>query len=52
MTLQCFLCEKSVSNEVPDETIIRAALICPECVDAGRVVFRLIDVEPVKEKTV
>jgi DNA-directed RNA polymerase subunit RPC12/RpoP len=33
----CYFCGKSVSNEVPDETVIRALLVCPECIDAGRI---------------
>ena len=33
MRLFCHFCHKSVSNEVPDSTIIRAVLICPECVE-------------------
>jgi hypothetical protein len=28
----CFFCAKTVSNEVPNDTVIRAALICPECI--------------------
>ena len=32
MRLQCYECGKSVSNEVPEETIIRALLLCPECI--------------------
>ncbi len=26
-------CGKSVSTEVPDETIVRAWLVCPECIE-------------------
>lgn len=33
MRLRCFKCGKSVSTEVPDETIIRATLECPECLE-------------------
>ena len=33
MRLLCFGCEKSVSSEVPDDTIIRAASFCPECIE-------------------
>lgn len=32
MRLRCCKCGKSVSNEVPDSTIIRAWFECPECV--------------------
>jgi hypothetical protein len=31
--LRCFYCGKSVSNEVPDSTIVRACLECPECIE-------------------
>lgn len=31
MRLFCSHCGKSVSNAVPDSTIIRASLECPEC---------------------
>ena len=37
MRYWCFECEKSVSNEIPYEVaetiIIRAAFICPECIE-------------------
>ena len=32
MRLICFGCGKSVSTEVPADTIVRAVLVCPECV--------------------
>lgn len=32
MRLICYGCGKSVSTEVPDDTIVRAVLVCPECV--------------------
>jgi hypothetical protein len=32
MRLFCFFCGKSVSTEVPDETILRAVCVCPECI--------------------
>lgn len=32
MRLHCTECGKSVSSEVPDGTIVRAILVCPECV--------------------
>ena len=31
--LHCFACGKSVSTEVPDNTIVRAILTCPECIE-------------------
>ena len=33
MRLLCYNCHKSVSNEVPEDTIVRALLLCPECID-------------------
>ena len=33
MRLRCFSCGKSVSTEVPDDTIFRATAECPECVE-------------------
>lgn len=32
MRLICFICGKSVSTEVDGDTIVRAVLICPECI--------------------
>jgi len=32
MRLYCWFCGKSVSNEVPDDTVVRAVCVCPECV--------------------
>jgi hypothetical protein len=32
MRLFCFFCGKSVSTEVPDDTILRAVCVCPECI--------------------
>ena len=32
MRLHCYYCGKSVSSEVPDDTIVRACLECPECI--------------------
>lgn len=39
MKLQCTCCEKIVSNDVPDDVVIRAALICPECIETGVIVY-------------
>jgi len=33
MKLKCSNCGKSVSTEVPDKTIIRAWIECPECLE-------------------
>ncbi len=37
MRLYCYFCGKSVSTEVPDSTIVRAVLVCPECIEAERI---------------
>jgi NAD-dependent SIR2 family protein deacetylase len=31
--LRCHECGKSVSTDVADDTIVRAVLICPECLE-------------------
>ena len=31
MRLRCFECQTTISTEVPDETVVRAIAICPEC---------------------
>jgi DNA-directed RNA polymerase subunit RPC12/RpoP len=36
MRLICFFCGKSVSNELPPDTTLRAVCVCPDCV--GRVI--------------
>jgi len=33
MRIRCNDCGKSVSTEVPDGTIIRAWISCPECIE-------------------
>jgi hypothetical protein len=33
MRLRCYYCGKSVSTEVPSETVVRAVLTCPECIE-------------------
>lgn len=32
MRLVCFFCGKSVSTELPEDMILRALCVCPECV--------------------
>jgi len=39
MRLYCWFCHKSVSNEVPDETVLRAVVVCPECIEAKKIIF-------------
>jgi hypothetical protein len=38
MRLYCTFCGKSVSSEVHEDTVVRAALVCPECIEAGEIV--------------
>lgn len=33
MRLYCHGCFKSVSNVVPDNTVLRAVAFCPECIE-------------------
>lgn len=33
MRIRCLKCSKSVSTEVPEETVVRAAVECPECLE-------------------
>jgi hypothetical protein len=49
MRLFCYICTKSVSNEVPDDTVVRAMLVCPECIEAKRIIFPVIS-EGVKDE--
>ena len=37
MRLTCYFCGKSVSSEVPTNTTVRALLVCPECIEAGKI---------------
>lgn len=37
MRLVCYFCGKSVSSEVSPETVVRAVLVCPECIEAGKI---------------
>ena len=39
MRYYCWECRKSVTSELPDDSVIRAVLVCPECIGAGRVIF-------------
>jgi predicted amidophosphoribosyltransferase len=33
MKLQCADCHKAVSNELPENTVVRGVAICPECLE-------------------
>lgn len=39
MRYYCHFCHKSVTSELPDDSIIRAILICPECLEEGKLIF-------------
>lgn len=39
MRYHCQLCGKSVTSELPDDSVIRAILICPECIGEDKVTF-------------
>jgi hypothetical protein len=39
MRYLCWYCGKSVTSELPDDSVIRAILICAECIEAKKVVF-------------
>lgn len=36
MSLHCSVCGKNVSTEVPDGTIVRAFIQCPDCISDGK----------------
>jgi hypothetical protein len=35
MRIRCYNCGKSVSSELPNESVVRAIVFCPECVEGG-----------------
>lgn len=39
MRYSCWTCHKSVTSELPDDSVIRAVLICPECIEQKKVIF-------------
>ncbi|OFW47594.1 MAG: hypothetical protein A2163_00815 [Actinobacteria bacterium RBG_13_35_12] len=36
MILYCSICGNAVSNDLPNNTIVRAGLVCPECLENGK----------------
>lgn len=40
MRYVCYFCHKSVTSELLNDSVIRAALVCPECLDEGKILFR------------
>lgn len=39
MRYHCYICGKSVTTELPNDSVIRAILVCPECIEAEKVTF-------------
>jgi DNA-directed RNA polymerase subunit RPC12/RpoP len=39
MRYYCHFCGKSVTSELPDDSVIRAILACPECLEARRIII-------------
>lgn len=39
MRIYCWTCGKSVSSELPGDSVLRAVAVCPECIEARRIVF-------------
>ena len=35
----CWFCQKSVTSDLPDGTVIRALMVCPECIDKKAVII-------------
>lgn len=35
----CWFCQKSVTSDLPDDAVIRALMVCPECIDRKRVII-------------
>jgi DNA-directed RNA polymerase subunit RPC12/RpoP len=39
MRYYCFTCGKSVTSELHPDAIIRAVLVCPECIESKKIVI-------------
>jgi hypothetical protein len=35
----CNFCYKSVTSELPEDAVIRAVLVCPECIEAKKILI-------------
>ena len=46
MRIFCWFCGKSVSNEVPDTTVLRAIAVCPECIEATQITLPSLPAPP------
>ena len=42
----CYVCGKSVTSELPDDSVFRVVLICPECLAKGVVIQEDADEAP------
>ncbi len=52
MRYYCWACNKSVTSELPYDSVIRAVLFCPECIESGkhvRIVETVDELEEIKE---
>lgn len=48
MRYVCYFCSKSVSSELPHDAVIRALLVCPECIE-HELIFKFSNREPVQQ---
>jgi hypothetical protein len=39
MRHHCYFCHKSVTSELPSDSVIRALLVCPECIEAKKIII-------------
>jgi len=39
MRLYCYFCGKSVTSVLHPDTVVRAILVCPECIEAKKVII-------------
>jgi len=35
----CWFCRESVTSELPHDSVIRAILVCPECVEKKKIII-------------
>lgn len=38
MRYHYYFCQKSVTSELSEDAVVRAILVCPECIEAGKIV--------------
>lgn len=39
MRYHCHFCGKSVTSELPDDSVIRSILVCPECIENKKIII-------------